>query len=165
MSKLRFKIYGQRWAVKDKLDIFLPPNLSCSLSSMPHFQESIINYLAYYFFSLSLSSGLLLPIWKAMEKRLGVKPSSASWILSGFCWQTSVKWLRNLYLFYTCFCFSALWLSTGTIFFIDLRFLKGHFVFGLQFILKTSRRQKSSVLIDRNSLLVDTYLFCFGTKN
>ncbi|XP_019582053.2 dyslexia-associated protein KIAA0319-like protein homolog [Rhinolophus sinicus] len=47
-----------------------------------------------------------------MEKRLGIKPSPASWILSGFCWQTSVKWLRNLYLFYTCFCFSALWLST-----------------------------------------------------
>uniref|UniRef100_A0A9L0R269 KIAA0319 like n=1 Tax=Equus caballus TaxID=9796 RepID=A0A9L0R269_HORSE len=47
-----------------------------------------------------------------MEKRLGVKPSATSWILSGFCWQTSVKWLRGLYLFYTCFCFSALWLST-----------------------------------------------------
>ncbi|XP_024410321.1 dyslexia-associated protein KIAA0319-like protein homolog isoform X1 [Desmodus rotundus] len=56
--------------------------------------------------------GLVLPIWKAMEKRLGVKPSSVSWILSGFCWQTSVKWLRILYLFYTYFCFSALWLST-----------------------------------------------------
>uniref|UniRef100_A0A8C5UZ29 KIAA0319 like n=1 Tax=Microcebus murinus TaxID=30608 RepID=A0A8C5UZ29_MICMU len=47
-----------------------------------------------------------------MEKRLGVMPSPASWILSGCCWQTSVKWLRSLYLFYTCFCFSALWLST-----------------------------------------------------
>ncbi|XP_058574092.1 dyslexia-associated protein KIAA0319-like protein homolog isoform X4 [Neofelis nebulosa] len=47
-----------------------------------------------------------------MEKRLGVKPSPASWILSGFCWQLSVKWLRSLYLFFTCFCFSALWLST-----------------------------------------------------
>ncbi|KAM8790030.1 dyslexia-associated protein KIAA0319-like protein homolog isoform 1-T5 [Rhynchonycteris naso] len=47
-----------------------------------------------------------------MEERLGVKPSSASWILSGFCWQTAVKWLRSLHLFYTCFCFSALWLST-----------------------------------------------------
>nr|XP_058902819.1 dyslexia-associated protein KIAA0319-like protein homolog isoform X3 [Kogia breviceps] len=46
-----------------------------------------------------------------MEK-LGIKPSRASWILSGFCWQTSVKWLRSLYLFYICFCFSALWLST-----------------------------------------------------
>ncbi|XP_045714413.1 dyslexia-associated protein KIAA0319-like protein homolog isoform X1 [Phyllostomus hastatus] len=57
-------------------------------------------------------SGLVLPIWKAMEKRLGVKPSSGSWILSGFCWQTSGKWLRILCLFYTYFCFSALWLST-----------------------------------------------------
>ncbi|XP_077006465.1 dyslexia-associated protein KIAA0319-like protein homolog isoform X5 [Tamandua tetradactyla] len=47
-----------------------------------------------------------------MEKRLGVKPSLASWILSGYCWQTPMKWLRSLYLFYTCFCFSALWLST-----------------------------------------------------
>nr|KAF6444054.1 hypothetical protein HJG59_007245 [Molossus molossus] len=47
-----------------------------------------------------------------MEKRLGVKPSSASWTLSGPCRQTSVKWLRSLYLFYTCLCFSALWLST-----------------------------------------------------
>ncbi|XP_019285707.1 dyslexia-associated protein KIAA0319-like protein homolog isoform X2 [Panthera pardus] len=47
-----------------------------------------------------------------MEKRLGVKPNPASWILSGFCWQLSVKWLRSLYLFFTCFCFSALWLST-----------------------------------------------------
>ncbi|XP_054427926.1 dyslexia-associated protein KIAA0319-like protein homolog isoform X2 [Pteronotus mesoamericanus] len=47
-----------------------------------------------------------------MEKRLGVKPSSASWILSGFCWQTSVQWLRILYLFYAYFCSSALWLST-----------------------------------------------------
>ncbi|XP_012889538.1 PREDICTED: dyslexia-associated protein KIAA0319-like protein homolog [Dipodomys ordii] len=47
-----------------------------------------------------------------MEKKLGVKPSLASWILSGYCWQTSVKWLRSLYLLYTCFCFSALWLST-----------------------------------------------------
>ncbi|XP_033278051.1 dyslexia-associated protein KIAA0319-like protein homolog isoform X2 [Orcinus orca] len=45
-----------------------------------------------------------------MEK-LGIKPSRASWILSGFCWQTSVKWLKSLYLFYICFCFSALWLS------------------------------------------------------
>ncbi|KAM4873473.1 dyslexia-associated protein KIAA0319-like protein homolog isoform 1-T1 [Thomomys bottae] len=47
-----------------------------------------------------------------MGKRLGVKPTPASWILSGHCWQTSVKWLRSLYLLYTCFCFSALWLST-----------------------------------------------------
>ncbi|XP_039706874.1 dyslexia-associated protein KIAA0319-like protein homolog isoform X1 [Pteropus medius] len=47
-----------------------------------------------------------------MEKRLGIKPSPASWILSGFCWLTSVKWLRSLYPFYTYFCFSALWLST-----------------------------------------------------
>ncbi|XP_003788232.1 dyslexia-associated protein KIAA0319-like protein homolog isoform X2 [Otolemur garnettii] len=47
-----------------------------------------------------------------MEKRLGVMPSPASWILSGYYWQTSVRWLRSLYLFYTCFCFSALWLST-----------------------------------------------------
>lgn len=47
-----------------------------------------------------------------MEKKLGVKPSSASWILSGFCWQTSVKWLRSLHLFYICFCFSVLCLST-----------------------------------------------------
>ncbi|XP_053432701.1 dyslexia-associated protein KIAA0319-like protein homolog isoform X1 [Nycticebus coucang] len=47
-----------------------------------------------------------------MEKRLGVMPNPASWILSGYCWQTSVRWLRSLYLFYTCFCFSALWLST-----------------------------------------------------
>uniref|UniRef100_A0A8V8TM14 KIAA0319 like n=1 Tax=Homo sapiens TaxID=9606 RepID=A0A8V8TM14_HUMAN len=47
-----------------------------------------------------------------MEKRLGVKPNPASWILSGYYWQTSAKWLRSLYLFYTCFCFSVLWLST-----------------------------------------------------
>ncbi|KAM6171936.1 dyslexia-associated protein KIAA0319-like protein homolog [Erethizon dorsatum] len=47
-----------------------------------------------------------------MEKKLGVKPSPASWILSGYYWQTSVKWLRSLYLFYICFCFGALWLST-----------------------------------------------------
>ncbi|KAL4662526.1 hypothetical protein H8957_014429 [Semnopithecus entellus] len=47
-----------------------------------------------------------------MEKRLGVKPSPASWILSGYYWQTSATWLRSLYLFYTCFCFSVLWLST-----------------------------------------------------
>uniref|UniRef100_A0A7N9CJ32 KIAA0319 like n=1 Tax=Macaca fascicularis TaxID=9541 RepID=A0A7N9CJ32_MACFA len=47
-----------------------------------------------------------------MEKRLGVKPNPASWILSGCYWQTSAKWLRSLYLFYTCFCFSVLWLST-----------------------------------------------------
>uniref|UniRef100_A0A8C3W799 KIAA0319 like n=1 Tax=Catagonus wagneri TaxID=51154 RepID=A0A8C3W799_9CETA len=46
-----------------------------------------------------------------MEK-LGIKPSSASWILSRFCWQASVKWLRSRYLFCICFCFSALWLST-----------------------------------------------------
>ncbi|XP_004372014.1 dyslexia-associated protein KIAA0319-like protein homolog isoform X1 [Trichechus manatus latirostris] len=50
-------------------------------------------------------------MWKAMEKRLGAKPSPASWILSRYCWQTPVKWLRSLYLFYTCFCFSALSLS------------------------------------------------------
>ncbi|XP_004641064.1 dyslexia-associated protein KIAA0319-like protein homolog [Octodon degus] len=47
-----------------------------------------------------------------MEKRLGVKPSPASWILLGYCWQTAVKWLRSLYLLYTCCCLSALWLST-----------------------------------------------------
>ncbi|XP_029804678.1 dyslexia-associated protein KIAA0319-like protein homolog isoform X1 [Suricata suricatta] len=47
-----------------------------------------------------------------MEKRLGVKPSPAYWILSGFCWQISVNWLRSLYLFFACFCFSAFWLST-----------------------------------------------------
>ncbi|XP_051044764.1 dyslexia-associated protein KIAA0319-like protein homolog isoform X1 [Phodopus roborovskii] len=47
-----------------------------------------------------------------MEKRLGVKPSPTSWILPGYCWQTSVKLLRRLYLLYTFFCFSALWLST-----------------------------------------------------
>ncbi|XP_005395200.1 PREDICTED: dyslexia-associated protein KIAA0319-like protein homolog isoform X1 [Chinchilla lanigera] len=46
-----------------------------------------------------------------MEKKLGVKPSPASWILSGYCWQTSPKWLRSLYLFYT-FCCFGLWLST-----------------------------------------------------
>ncbi|XP_047649263.1 dyslexia-associated protein KIAA0319-like protein homolog isoform X1 [Phacochoerus africanus] len=45
-----------------------------------------------------------------MEK-LGIKPSSASWILSRLCWQTSVKWFRSLYLFCICFCFSALWLT------------------------------------------------------
>ncbi|KAM9244560.1 dyslexia-associated protein KIAA0319-like protein homolog isoform 2-T3 [Dugong dugon] len=50
-------------------------------------------------------------MWKAMEKRLGAKPSPASWILSRYCWQTPVKWLRSLYLFYTCLCFSALSLS------------------------------------------------------
>ncbi|KAG3282721.1 hypothetical protein H1C71_033317 [Ictidomys tridecemlineatus] len=50
-----------------------------------------------------------------MERRLGVKPSLASWILSGYCWQTSMKWLRSQYLFYTCFCFSALWLSTDAV--------------------------------------------------
>ncbi|XP_012577705.1 PREDICTED: dyslexia-associated protein KIAA0319-like protein homolog [Condylura cristata] len=54
----------------------------------------------------------MLFVWKAMEKRLGVKPSAASWILSEFCWQTSVTWLRSLYLLYICFCFSVLWLST-----------------------------------------------------
>ncbi|KAL1776708.1 dyslexia-associated KIAA0319-like isoform X1 [Sigmodon hispidus] len=47
-----------------------------------------------------------------MEKSLGVKPSPASWILPGYCWQISVKLLRSLYLFYIFFCFSALWLST-----------------------------------------------------
>ncbi|XP_008067386.1 dyslexia-associated protein KIAA0319-like protein homolog [Carlito syrichta] len=47
-----------------------------------------------------------------MENMLGVKPSPASWILSGCCWQTSMMWLRSLYLLYSCFCFSALWLST-----------------------------------------------------
>ncbi|XP_058159890.1 dyslexia-associated protein KIAA0319-like protein homolog isoform X2 [Dasypus novemcinctus] len=46
-----------------------------------------------------------------MEKRLGVKLSLGSWILSGYCWQP-VKWLRSLYLFYTCFCFITLCLST-----------------------------------------------------
>nr|XP_045376306.1 dyslexia-associated protein KIAA0319-like protein homolog isoform X2 [Camelus bactrianus] len=45
-------------------------------------------------------------------ENLGIKPSAASWILSGFFWQTFVKWLRSLYLIYICFCFSALWLST-----------------------------------------------------
>ncbi|XP_052492869.1 dyslexia-associated protein KIAA0319-like protein homolog isoform X2 [Budorcas taxicolor] len=46
-----------------------------------------------------------------MEK-LGIKPSRTSWILSRFCWQTFVKQFKSLYLFYICFCFSALWLST-----------------------------------------------------
>lgn len=105
--------------MKDKLEISLAPNISYLLA-FHIFQESIINYLAYNFFSFSLFSGLVPPSWKAMEKKLGVKPSPASWILSEFCWQMSMKWLRSLYLFYTCFCFSALWLSTGTIFFIDL---------------------------------------------
>ncbi|XP_027793092.2 dyslexia-associated protein KIAA0319-like protein homolog [Marmota flaviventris] len=50
-----------------------------------------------------------------MERRPGVKPSLTSWILSGYCWQTSMKWLRSQYLFYTCFCFSALWLSTDAV--------------------------------------------------
>nr|XP_031539878.1 dyslexia-associated protein KIAA0319-like protein homolog isoform X3 [Vicugna pacos] len=45
-------------------------------------------------------------------ENLGIKPSAAFWILSGFFWQTSVKWLRSLYLIYICFCFRALWLST-----------------------------------------------------
>ncbi|XP_045376307.2 dyslexia-associated protein KIAA0319-like protein homolog isoform X3 [Camelus bactrianus] len=45
-------------------------------------------------------------------ENLGIKPSAASWILSGFFWQTFMKWLRSLYLIYICFCFSALWLST-----------------------------------------------------
>ncbi|EDL30273.1 expressed sequence AU040320, isoform CRA_a [Mus musculus] len=47
-----------------------------------------------------------------MEKRLGVKPSPASWVLPGYCWQTSVKLPRSLYLLYSFFCFSVLWLST-----------------------------------------------------
>ncbi|XP_055979011.1 dyslexia-associated protein KIAA0319-like protein homolog isoform X2 [Sorex fumeus] len=47
-----------------------------------------------------------------MEKRLGVKPTPPSWILSGVCWQAFTKSLGGLYLFYTCFCFSVLWLST-----------------------------------------------------
>ncbi|KAM6219406.1 dyslexia-associated protein KIAA0319-like protein homolog isoform 1-T2 [Rhynchocyon petersi] len=47
-----------------------------------------------------------------MEKRLGVKPNPASWILSRYCWQTSLRWLRSLYLFYICFCFSAVSFST-----------------------------------------------------
>lgn len=106
-SGLKFMGRDEQW----KTNLKFPPNLS----SILHFQESIINYLAYNFFSLSLSSGLVLPVWKAMEKRLGVRPSPASWILSGFCWLTSVKWLKSLYAFYTYFCFSALWLSTGTI--------------------------------------------------
>lgn len=146
-SGLKFMGRDEQWKTNLK---FLP-----NLSSILHFQESLINYLAYNFFSLSLSSGLILPVWKAMEKRLGIKPSPASWILSGFCWLTSVKWLRSLYPFYTYFCFSALWLSTGTTFFLDLR-LKKNFVCILHFILKTSRKQKSSLLIDRNVLLVDT---------
>uniref|UniRef100_A0A8C5Z349 KIAA0319 like n=1 Tax=Marmota marmota marmota TaxID=9994 RepID=A0A8C5Z349_MARMA len=50
-----------------------------------------------------------------MERRPGVKPSLTSWILSGYCWQTSMRWLRSQYLFYTCFCFSALWLSTDAV--------------------------------------------------
>nr|XP_045006657.1 dyslexia-associated protein KIAA0319-like protein homolog isoform X2 [Jaculus jaculus] len=63
---------------------------------------------------VALSPRVLVPsLWKAMEKRLGVKPSPASWILSGSCWQTSVRQLRSLYLFSICFCFSALWLTTG----------------------------------------------------
>ncbi|XP_052033345.1 dyslexia-associated protein KIAA0319-like protein homolog isoform X2 [Apodemus sylvaticus] len=47
-----------------------------------------------------------------MEKRLGVKPSPASWVLPGCCWQTSVRPLRSLYLLYRVFCFSALWAAT-----------------------------------------------------
>ncbi|XP_051027121.1 dyslexia-associated protein KIAA0319-like protein homolog [Acomys russatus] len=47
-----------------------------------------------------------------MGKRLGVKPSPASWILPGYCWQTSVRPPRSLYLLYTLFCFNALWMST-----------------------------------------------------
>ncbi|XP_006148755.1 dyslexia-associated protein KIAA0319-like protein homolog isoform X1 [Tupaia chinensis] len=47
-----------------------------------------------------------------MEEKLGVTPKPASWILSGYCWQTPAKWLRNQYLFYAFFCFSALWFST-----------------------------------------------------
>ncbi|XP_073089721.1 dyslexia-associated protein KIAA0319-like protein homolog isoform X1 [Manis javanica] len=47
-----------------------------------------------------------------MEKRPGVKPSPTSWMVPGFCWQSTMKLLKSLYLFYTCFCFSALWLST-----------------------------------------------------
>ncbi|XP_058534714.1 dyslexia-associated protein KIAA0319-like protein homolog [Ochotona princeps] len=47
-----------------------------------------------------------------MEKRLGAMPVPASWILSGYCWQSTVKWLRSLYLFYACFCFSTLCSST-----------------------------------------------------
>ncbi|XP_034359069.1 dyslexia-associated protein KIAA0319-like protein homolog isoform X1 [Arvicanthis niloticus] len=47
-----------------------------------------------------------------MEKRLGVKPSPASWVLPVYCWQTSVKPLRSLYLLYSFFYFSVLWLST-----------------------------------------------------
>ncbi|XP_045404244.1 dyslexia-associated protein KIAA0319-like protein homolog [Lemur catta] len=62
-----------------------------------------------------------------MEKRLGVMPSPASWILSGY-WQTSVKWLRSLYLFYTCFCFSALWLSTDA---SESRCQQGKIQFGI----------------------------------
>ncbi|XP_006886496.1 PREDICTED: dyslexia-associated protein KIAA0319-like protein homolog [Elephantulus edwardii] len=47
-----------------------------------------------------------------MGKRLGVKPSPASWILSRDCWQTPVRWLRSLYLLYIVFCFNVLSLST-----------------------------------------------------
>lgn len=47
-----------------------------------------------------------------MEKRLGVKPSPTSWVLPGYCWQTSVKPQRSLYLLYTFFCLSTLWTST-----------------------------------------------------
>ncbi|KAL6038950.1 hypothetical protein STEG23_010039, partial [Scotinomys teguina] len=54
-------------------------------------------------------SVLVLLLWKAMENRLGVQPSP-SWILPGYCWQTSVKPPRSLYLLF--FCLSALWLST-----------------------------------------------------
>ncbi|XP_031234542.1 dyslexia-associated protein KIAA0319-like protein homolog [Mastomys coucha] len=47
-----------------------------------------------------------------MEKRLGVKPRPASWVLPGYCWQTSVKPLRSLYLLYSFLCFSVLCLAT-----------------------------------------------------
>ncbi|XP_075409897.1 dyslexia-associated protein KIAA0319-like protein homolog isoform X1 [Tenrec ecaudatus] len=47
-----------------------------------------------------------------MGKALEVKPGPASWILSSYCWQPPVRWLRSLYLFYTCFCFSTLLLPT-----------------------------------------------------
>lgn len=47
-----------------------------------------------------------------MEKRLGVKPSTTSWVLPGYCWQISVKPPRSLYLVYSFFCLSVLWLST-----------------------------------------------------
>lgn len=144
-----------------------------TVSSSPHFQESIINYLASNFFSFCLSSVLVLPLWKAMEKRLGVKPSPASWILPGYCWQTSVKPLRSLYLLYTFFCFSSLWLSTGIFFFFffwDLRFnlfcptpskQSASWIPGL--VLKTYQKTESDLLTGMVGVCL-LGLFCFGIK-